>query len=511
MAFVSSVPILLSSKTLSSIGRNNVLQFSSKGNLHVPSFPLCSLGMNDVEFQTYSGGIDRISKDAYSITRYLFKSSSPNVEDQDKDTLIVAGLRQVFGNSYLMEEERAELYVPESNYRCNKISAKEYIRAMAKSSAYRKRFFESVSQYRFIELNFKHLLGRAPLNQVEYSKHFKIFSEGGYEAEIDSYIDDTEYDDVFGEDGVPFTRFMGTYAPINQFNRICAIEGGFAGSDKFKPQVLVTSLAANIPTSTFAVADGLPVIPNAQHPSRKYDLPSASLERFRSELELARAKAYKLQLDVVSAQRILDDARDYINPFKLMVSDVDTVPLYSHNYGNGAVKVFSGQYEGAPLGTWSSSGVGNINGPTRRLAAVVSKKEYQLERIKQLIVDLERRVAVLERERNCPMVTPVRQGYIVDDTPKITPTKLDRGDPKVENASTILIKDIDSNDDESGILTPKEVVVETKRELFDVGKLPKELIEEIEAEKIASGKDFLEGRGPRPSFPGDGSEMIVGG
>lgn len=471
-----------------------------------------------VEFQTYSGGIDRVSIEPYSITRYLFKSSPATLTEQEKDVVVMAGLRQAFGNAYLMEEERAELYKAESKFRCGEITAKDFMRAVAKSDTYRKRFFESVTQFRFIELNFKHFLGRAPLNQVEYSKHFKIFATGGYDAEIDSYFDDGEYDDVFGEDVMPYTRFRGTYAPINQFNRMCTLEGGFAGSDKFKPQTLVTSLGANVPTPAHTVADGLPSIPNSEHPSKKYELPTASLERFRNELEIACAKAYELQVELSTAYSKLNGARDYVNPFKAMASNMDITPLYGKNYGNGAVNVFSGQYQGAPAGSWGASGVANINGPTRRPAAAVAKKEKQLERVKQLIVDLERRVAVLEAERETPSITPQPQVFrleglempVMDPEAPSKPTERAVVTVDPADAENLLVGDTGEADEESGMVTPKAVEVETKRQIKDVGKTPGEIIEEIGEEKKASGKDFLDGKS-QPKFPGDGTEMVIGG
>lgn len=520
MAFVSAAPVAPSARASTLAGQtlSHAPAAASKPSRRAAS-------MSAVEFQTYSGGLDRVSIEPYSITRYLFKNAPSTLTEDQKSAVVNAGLRQLFGNAYLMEEERANFYPAESKYRCGEITAKEFVRTVAKSETYRKRFFESVSQYRFIELNFKHFLGRAPLNQVEYSKHFKIFAAGGYEAEIDSYFDDPEYDDVFGEDYMPYTRFRGTYAPINQFNRMCSLEGGWAGSDKCKPVMLVTSLAANVPTAAHTIADGLPAIPNGEHPSKKYDLPSASLERYRNELEIAKAKAYELQVELDGAYRKLQGFRNYVDPFKAMVADMNITPLYGRNYGNGAVKVFSGQYEGAPAASWGASGVENINGPTRRPAANIAKKEKQLEGVKQLVLDLERRVSVLTSEREAPALTPMPRVFQISGLPEVEPVITAQvGEPEVvvaapiveepivvDDASTLMTGDIDVEDDESGVVVPKRVVVETKRQIAEVGKLPKELIEEIEAEKKASGKDFLEGKGPKPEFPGDGSEMVIGG
>lgn len=475
-----------------------------------------------VEFQSYSGGLDRVSVDPYSITRYLFKSRPATLTDEEKDCAIAAGLRQIFGNAYLMEEERAELYPAESKFRCGQITAKEFVRAVAKSSTYKTRFFDRVTQFRFIELNFKHLLGRAPLDQVEYSKHFKIFAEGGYEAEIDSYFDDGEYDDVFGEDILPFTRFRGTYAPINQFNRMCTLEGGFAGSDKFKPQMLVTSLAANIPTATHCVADGLPPIPNSEHPSKKYFLPTASLERFRNELEVANAKCLELELELRKAYEDLNKARATVSPFQNMVAEMSITELYGKNYGTGSVKAFSGQYIGAPTGKWGASGVESISGPTRQAAKVIAKKEKKLESVKQLIVDIERQITVLESVIDAPVFTPEPQELfytsqpvpVIDEALQKTTTQMTVEPTLSEGLVVVGDGPVDPEDEESGMVVPKKVVISTKRRFDDevLGKNPGDLIKEIEEEKKANGKDDpFAGRGDKKDFPGDGSEMIVGG
>ncbi|WP_228058218.1 phycobilisome rod-core linker polypeptide [Nostoc sp. LEGE 12447] len=61
-----------------------------------------------------------------------------------------------------MENER--LTVPESQFKRSEISIRKFLRLVAKSELYTSRFFSNCPRYRAIELNFRHLLGRAPLN-----------------------------------------------------------------------------------------------------------------------------------------------------------------------------------------------------------------------------------------------------------------------------------------------------------------------------------------------------------
>ncbi len=128
----------------------------------------------------------------------------PGRSEEEIETVIRAVYRQVLGNAYVMESER--LTVPESQLKRGEISVREFVRQVAKSELYRSRFFDNCPRYRSIELNFKHLLGRAPDDYKETFYHSSVLDEGGFEAEIDSYLDSDEYQDTFGENIVPFYR-----------------------------------------------------------------------------------------------------------------------------------------------------------------------------------------------------------------------------------------------------------------------------------------------------------------
>ena len=140
-------------------------------------------------------GIDRFANDRNNENWSVGSS-------EDKATLIRAVYRQVLGYQYVMDSER--LTGAESLFRNGYLSVREFVRAVAKSGLYRGKFFENTNPYHFIELNFKHLLGRAPQSKEEMLHHFTILQEQGYDAEIDSYIDSAEYQNRFGEEQVPF-------------------------------------------------------------------------------------------------------------------------------------------------------------------------------------------------------------------------------------------------------------------------------------------------------------------
>jgi phycoerythrin-associated linker protein len=134
----------------------------------------------------------------------------PGLSADEAETMIKAVYRQVLGNAYVMESERQA--VPESQFKRGELSVREFVRAIAKSEMYRSRFLEKAPHYRVTELNFRHLLGRAPNSLDEVKAHSAVLDARGFEADIDAYIDSDEYQTVFGENVVPYLRGWKTEA-----------------------------------------------------------------------------------------------------------------------------------------------------------------------------------------------------------------------------------------------------------------------------------------------------------
>ena len=180
----------------------------------------------------------------------------PNFTEDDLQLVIRAVYKQVFGNAHLLECDRQTS--AESLLRDGDITVRGFVRMVAQSDLYRSLFFDNSSQYRFIELNCKHFLGRAPLNQAEISAHVQTYNNSGYEAEIDSYIDSDEYLMAFGENIVPSPRGTSDPETVSNvgFNRIYSLYRGDATSDSGKSAQLISDLAANLPTPIVAPAQG---------------------------------------------------------------------------------------------------------------------------------------------------------------------------------------------------------------------------------------------------------------
>lgn len=156
----------------------------------------------------------------------------PNWTKEDIENVIRAVYRQVLGNDYVMASER--LTSAESLLRNGSITVREFVRSVAKSELYKSKFLYNSFQTRVIELNYKHLLGRAPYDESEVIYHLDLYETQGFDAEIDSYIDSVEYQESFGENIVPYYRGFDTQR--NQktvgFNRMFRLYRGYASSDR---------------------------------------------------------------------------------------------------------------------------------------------------------------------------------------------------------------------------------------------------------------------------------------
>ena len=152
----------------------------------------------------------------------------------DDDALLVATnalYKNIFGNLSLMQSERP--IDIERKLRNGDITVKEFTRRICKSTIYRNFYFDNISQYRSIQLRYKHILGRPIKSPIEFAQSSNIINEIGFEAHIDFLIDSDEYNNIFGEDIVPYMRTWDS--PIGFKTKIflesSSITKAFATSD----------------------------------------------------------------------------------------------------------------------------------------------------------------------------------------------------------------------------------------------------------------------------------------
>lgn len=183
-------------------------------------------------------------------------SDAPRVElrsngsKEEIELVIRAVYRQVLGNDYVMASDR--LVSAESLLRDGNLTVREFVRAIAKSELYKNKFFYNSFQTRLIELNYKHLLGRAPYDESEVVYHLDLYQNKGYDAEIDSYIDSEEYQNNFGDNIVPYYRGFETQPGQKTvgFNRIFRLYRGYANSDRAQVEGTKPRLARELATNS---------------------------------------------------------------------------------------------------------------------------------------------------------------------------------------------------------------------------------------------------------------------
>lgn len=188
---------------------------------------------------------------------------------------IIAAYRQVYGNLPPTENERCtSLEVRLMN---GEITVRDFVNGLAKSPFYKDNYFHAVAPQRGIELNYKHLLGRAPLSQSEVQASIKLQAEEGFDALIDSLTDSAEYTEVFGSDIVPYWRTADSYAGMmtSSFNMMrelastkVAVSDNAQGSRSRTVNPLATAAANAVKPVSFtykAVAKPAPRLPQQQY------------------------------------------------------------------------------------------------------------------------------------------------------------------------------------------------------------------------------------------------------
>ncbi|HEY9619006.1 MAG TPA: phycobilisome rod-core linker polypeptide [Crinalium sp.] len=117
---------------------------------------------------------------------------------------IYVQVMDVFSGQVPGEFRRSDL---ESKVLNGEISVREFVKALASSDIYRKRFYTPYPNTKVIEFLFRHLLGRAPATQAEIRQYNKLLADGGLKAAVEVMVDSPEYARFFGEDVVPYKRF----------------------------------------------------------------------------------------------------------------------------------------------------------------------------------------------------------------------------------------------------------------------------------------------------------------
>ena len=119
--------------------------------------------------------------------------------------MIRAAYLQVFGRD-VYEGQRQK--VAEIKLENGDITVREFIRLLAKSDVFRNLYWTSLYVCKAIEYIHRRLLGRPTYGRQEINKYFDICAKKGFYALVDAIIDSMEYNEAFGEDTVPYERYL---------------------------------------------------------------------------------------------------------------------------------------------------------------------------------------------------------------------------------------------------------------------------------------------------------------
>lgn len=270
-------------------------------------------------------GASRLGTSGFSETRPI--ELRPNWSPEDAKAVIQAVYRQVLGNDYLMASER--LTSLESLLTNGQISVREFVRGVAKSELYKRKFLYPHFQTRVIELNIKHLLGRAPYDEAEVIEHLDRYQNQGFEADIDSYIDSAEYEMNFGDSIVPYYRGFETQTGQKTvgFTRMFRLYRGYANSDRAQvggssPR-LAAELARNSASAVIAPSGGSNGF--AYVPSKRDVVPNRV---FGSAVAGTSDRLYRIEVAGISLPRypkVRRSNREFIVPYEQLSSTLQQI------------------------------------------------------------------------------------------------------------------------------------------------------------------------------------------
>jgi phycobilisome core-membrane linker protein len=131
--------------------------------------------------------------------------ASVRYSESSTQAVISAAYRQVFGRE-VYSGQRSK--VAEIRLENGEITVKEFIRAIAKSEAFRKSYWTSLYVMKAVEYIHRRLLGRPTYGRKENNAYFDICAKKGFYALVDAILDSQEYAEAFGEDTVPYERYL---------------------------------------------------------------------------------------------------------------------------------------------------------------------------------------------------------------------------------------------------------------------------------------------------------------
>jgi phycobilisome core-membrane linker protein len=133
------------------------------------------------------------------------KGVSVKYSESSTQKFLNAAYRQVFGREVYAGQR---LTVAEIQLENGDITVREFVKALAKSEVFRSLYWSSMYVCKSVEYIHRRLLGRPTYGRQEINAYFDICAKQGFYALIDAIVDSQEYTETFGEDTLPYERYV---------------------------------------------------------------------------------------------------------------------------------------------------------------------------------------------------------------------------------------------------------------------------------------------------------------
>lgn len=130
---------------------------------------------------------------------------SVNLIHHSVQIVIQGAYRQILGRDLYSGQQ---LKIAEMKLKNGEISVREFVRQVAKSRPFRSLYWETLYITKSIEFIHRRLLGRPTYGREEMNRYYDICARKGFYHFVDTLIDSSEYLEVFGEDTVPYERYI---------------------------------------------------------------------------------------------------------------------------------------------------------------------------------------------------------------------------------------------------------------------------------------------------------------
>jgi phycobilisome core-membrane linker protein len=153
--------------------------------------------------------LDQTQRDSVKIGKgartSIVKGQSVNNSETSSQAVIRAIYLQITGYIPFAGQR---LTAAESKLENGQISVREFVRILAKSPLFRDRYWTKLYVCKAIEYTHRRLLGRPTYGRPEMNAYFDLASKKGFYAVVDAILDTKEYEQAFGEDTVPYERYL---------------------------------------------------------------------------------------------------------------------------------------------------------------------------------------------------------------------------------------------------------------------------------------------------------------